>query len=49
MCKPWEQPKQISPDKFEEYLNDGWVFGKLIYIKEQAYKWDKSKQTWIQK
>lgn len=48
MCKPWEQPKQVNPKDFDLYLNDGWSFGKLIYINEQYYKWNKNTSSWEQ-
>lgn len=46
MCKPWEQPRQISPDKIEEFLDNGWSMGKLLHIEGVTYKWDKNKKIW---
>lgn len=46
MCKPWEQPRQIGPDKIEEFLDNGWSMGKLLHIEGVTYKWDKNKKIW---
>lgn len=46
MCKPWEPPIQIGPNKFDELLKNGWKFGKLIIYNELVYKWNKKDQSW---
>lgn len=47
VCKPWMQPKQISKDLVESYLNEGWMLGKIICIDDKRYKWNKTDKIWI--
>lgn len=46
VCKPWEQPKQVSPIEYEAYITNGWSPGKIIVIDGKAHKWDKQSGSW---
>ena len=46
VCKPWEQPKQVSQNELQTYINEGWQLGKLIRMDGKYYKWDGKIKTW---
>ena len=46
VCKPWVQPKQISQNEIQSYIDNGWQLGKLIRNDDKYYKWDSKTKTW---